>query len=143
MNKILLAWIFSLSSLYALSGIDVYSHNCASCHVLQRGDSTAIMKAPPMAVISKRLKMVKKREGFIVFVNDYIQNPSKEKGYCIAKAYDRFGVMPAIGKKMSEEERKLVSTWLYDNFESNGDMYTGEGAQKNCDSKQCCKEGNK
>jgi cytochrome c5 len=75
------------------------------------------MKAPPMPMVSKRLKMMlQSREDFIAFVEDYIQNPSQKKGYCMPMAYKRFGTMPAIGKSLTPQERKAVATWLYDNF---------------------------
>ena len=75
------------------------------------------MKAPPMPMVSKRLKMMlKSRAEFITFVDDYIQNPLKEKGYCMPMAYKRFGTMPPIGKSLSKEERTAVASWLYDNF---------------------------
>jgi len=75
------------------------------------------MRAPAMPMVSKRLKsQLKDREAFIAFVEDYIQNPSKEKGFCMPMAYKRFGTMPPIGKGMSKEERVTVAAWLYDNY---------------------------
>ena len=78
------------------------------------------MKAPPMPMVSMRLKrmMDNDRAKFIVFVDDYIQNPSQKKGYCMPMAYKRFGTMPPIGKGMTKEDRTLVSTWLFDNFKA-------------------------
>ena len=91
------------------------------------------MKAPPMPMISKRLKMMlKTREEFIIFVDDYIQNPSEEKGHCMPMAYKRFGTMPPIGKALSKEERASVASWLYDNFK--GSWGNSEGG-KMCDMK--------
>ena len=75
------------------------------------------MKAPPMPMVSKRLKMkLSSRAEFIAFVEDYIQNPSQEKGFCMPMAYKRFGTMPPIGKTLSKEERTTIATWLYDNY---------------------------
>ena len=89
------------------------------------------MKAPPMPMVSMRLKkmMNNDRTKFIVFVEDYIQNPSQKKGYCMPMAYKRFGTMPPIGKGMSKEDRALVATWLYDNFK--------ESWGKSMDGKMC------
>lgn len=89
------------------------------------------MKAPPMPMVSKRLKMkLADKEAFIAFVDDYIQNPSQSKGYCMPMAYKRFGTMPPIGKAMKEQERIAVATWLYDNFKGSW----GESAEgKMCD----------
>ena len=78
------------------------------------------MKAPPMPMVSKRLKMkLSSRAEFITFVEDYIQNPSQEKGFCMPMAYKRFGTMPPIGKNLSKEERTTVAAWLYDNYKGN------------------------
>lgn len=67
--------------------------------------------------VSQRLKMnISSKEEFVSYVKDYIQNPSQEKGFCRPKAYKHFGVMPPIGKAMTEEERQLVAVWLYRHF---------------------------
>jgi len=79
--------------------------------------------APPMLMVSLRLKKMLDgdKEKFVTFVDDYIQNPSQDKGYCMPMAYKRFGVMPPIGKGMNSDERQLVSAWLYDNFKGTWD----------------------
>jgi len=75
------------------------------------------MKAPPMPMVAKRLKMkLATRAEFIAFVEDYIQNPSQEKGFCMPMAYKRFGTMPPIGKSLTKEERATIAAWLYDNY---------------------------
>ncbi len=81
------------------------------------------MKAPPMPMVAMRLKKMldNDRQKFVDFVEDYIQNPSQDKGFCMPMAYKRFGTMPAIGKGMSSEDRTLVATWLYDNFKASWD----------------------
>jgi len=86
-------------------------------------------KAPAMPMVSLRLKKMlnNDRAKFIVFVDDYIQNPAKDKGFCMPMAYERFGVMPPIGQGMSEAERSAVATWLYDNFKGSWD--SSEDAQ--------------
>ncbi len=56
------------------------------------------------------------RADFIAFVEDYIQNPSQSKGYCMPMAYKRFGTMPPIGKGLTKKERATVAAWLYDNY---------------------------
>ena len=76
------------------------------------------MKAPAMPMVSKRLKKMldNDRTKFIAFVDDYIQNPSQEKGYCMPMAYKRFGTMPPVGQGMSATDRQVVAAWLYDDF---------------------------
>ncbi len=84
------------------------------------------MKAPPMPMVSKRLKMMlKSRKDFIAFVEDYIQNPSQAKGFCMPMAYKRFGTMPPIGKSLTKKERVAVAAWLYDNFKGSWGMSMG------------------
>ena len=85
------------------------------------------MKAPPMPMVSMRLKKMLggDREKFIAFVEDYIQNPSQEKGFCMPMAYKRFGTMPPIGKTLTKEERATVAAWLYDNYKESWDSSMG------------------
>ena len=133
MIKILLTLTLLIASLYAKSGQDIYDKQCASCHQLKgmkQMQKMGQMKAPAFSMVSMRLKkMQDSKEKFIAFVEDYIQNPSQEKGFCMPMAYKRFGVMPPIGKAMSAEDRKIIATWLYDNFNESWD--------KSMDSKTC------
>ena len=88
------------------------------------------MMAPPMPMVSLRLKSkLKTKKEFIAFVEDYIQNPSQEKGFCMPRAYERFGTMPPIGKGMSTEERATIASWLYDNYKGSWD--------KSCEARNC------
>lgn len=91
------------------------------------------MRAPAMPMVSQRLKMkLKTREDFIAFVTDYIQNPSKDKGFCMPMAYKNFGTMPPIGKGLTPEERRAVAQWLYDNFKG---KWGGGAESKMCEMK--------
>ena len=90
---------------------------------MQKKMNNSNMLAPTMPMVSMRLKkMTKSKEDFIIFVKDYIQNPSQSKGYCMPMAYKRFGTMPAIGKGMSAQEREVIANWLYDNFKGKWGM---------------------
>jgi len=104
-------------SAFALSGQEVYDNKCASCHQMKGMMDMSQMKAPPMNMVSMRIKKTQgSKENFLIFVKDYIVNPSQDKGVCMPMAYKRFGVMPPIGKGMSSQEINLVSLWLYENF---------------------------
>lgn len=118
MKKGLFSLLFIASSLFAVSGGDVYTQHCAACHQIKGPMGMAPMKAPPMNMVSMRIKMVKgnDKKAFVAFVKDYIVNPSQDKGVCMPMAYKRFGTMPPIGKGLSVEERDAVAQWLYDNF---------------------------
>ena len=95
------------------------------------------MRAPAMPMVSARLKsQLKTRAEFITFVEDYIQNPSKEKGFCMPMAYKKFGTMPPIGKGMSKEERESVAGWLHDNYKDTG-MCAMKGKSAKCGAGKC------
>jgi len=131
MKRIFVIFILGLSILSANEGENIYNTNCLVCH----NSSTEEMKAPPMQKIVNKLKMVKNRDNFVSFVSDYIRSPSQEKGYCKAKAYKTFGVMPSMSH-LTSEEVKVVAIWLYDTYESTGDTRYKNG--KNCGKKGCC-----
>ena len=88
------------------------------------------MRAPPMPKVAARLKsQLNTRAEFIAFVEDYIQHPSKDKGFCMPMAYKKFGTMPPIGKGMSKEDRASVSAWMYDTYKK-GAMCEMKGKSK-------------
>jgi cytochrome c1 len=102
------------------------------------------MKAPAMPMISMRIKhMTESKEEFMDFVKDYIQSPSIEKGFCMPRAYERFGVMPPIGKGMSESERNMIAQWLYESFNGSwsesmgGKMCKKNNRNMNANSMKC------
>ena len=123
-----------LSFLRANEGENIYNANCLVCHN-SSGDE---MKAPPMQKIVNKLKMIKNHDDFVVFVSDYIQNPSKAKGYCKTKAYKTFGVMPSMSH-LTNRESEVVASWLYSTYKSTGDTRYKNG--KNCGKKGCCQNG--
>ena len=97
------------------------------------------MRAPAMSMVSARLKsQLKTREEFIAFVEDYIQNPTKEKALCMPMALKKFGKMPPIGKGMSKEDRAAVAAWLYDNYKDAGMCeMKGKGGSMKCGGGKC------
>ncbi len=111
-------------------GYEVYKAKCSSCH-MENIDRSKVMEfrklvksgkkppilAPPMSEVSARLKVFFKDEkSFKDFVKDYITNPSREKGKCMPMTFKMFGVMPPIGKSLTEDEKEAVATWLYRAF---------------------------
>ena len=111
-------------------GYHIYQKICAACHVETvkpeefakirehvKAGKKPPFKAPPMSEVSARVKkFYPDEEAFVNFVKDYITNPSKEKGVCMPMAYKLFGVMPAIGKNMKDEDKEAVAIWLYRRF---------------------------
>lgn len=123
-------------TIFANTADNIYKAKCASCHALKGMQKD--MKAPPMPMVSMRLKkMIDSKDEFISFVKDYIQNPSQEKGFCMPTAYKRFGVMPAIGKTMTQEEIQSIAQWLYDDFKGN---WGKSKDSKTCDKKNKMKK---
>jgi len=132
MNKLLLliaSILLTTLTLQAQTGAEVFENKCVSCHVKmppegmgQRGtpahrEAMMKMKAPPMMKVAMKVKMAhQSKEAFVAFVTDYIQNPSKEKVLCNPKAVEHFGLMPAIGKTMTAQERVQIAEWMYDTF---------------------------
>lgn len=115
---------------FATDGYQVYKKYCAACHVekipmekmkqiemMVKSGKRPPLKAPPFEEVSARLKhFFPSEDQFINFVVDYITNPSPEKAKCKPMALKMLGVMPPIGKGMTEEEKIAVAKWLYNNF---------------------------
>jgi hypothetical protein len=125
--------LLAAGSLYAqnVDGYTVYKEKCASCHIEVMSKTAALenlknLKAPPMVEVSARLKENIKttddeddvnRYLFILFVKDYIVNPTLDNSMCHSGAIERFGTMPSLEEKISEEEKQAVAEWLYDRYE--------------------------
>ncbi|WP_461829369.1 c-type cytochrome [Aquifex sp.] len=118
-------------------GYEVFKKSCSACHreymsheeirELRRkammGERPPIA-APPMNEVSIRVKHFYPDElDFIEFVKDYITNPSREKGVCMPMAFKLFGVMPPIGKSLTEEEKEAVAYWLYHNYKGSWEEF--------------------
>jgi len=112
-------------------GYEVFKKYCQSCHMeyataeqmkevvsIIRSGGKPPIAAPPMNEVAARVKhFFPEEEDFIEFVVDYITEPAREKGVCKPKAYEVFGVMPPIGKSMSEEDKKAVAYWMYHRYQ--------------------------
>ena len=129
-----IALVFTLlwPALWAVDGYEVYKKQCMSCHVEMMDKKTTkklfkTLKAPPMLEVSNRLK-----ENIIIadddedvhrhlvtlFIRNYIDNPDLAKTMCHPMAIERFGVMPSLKGKLSEEEKQAVADWIYDRYEN-------------------------
>jgi mono/diheme cytochrome c family protein len=131
----ILGTILALSGLLlAADGYKVYQKQCMRCHVEMMEKSEVLkvfqtLKAPPMVEVSNRLKeniLLKeedeavKRHVVIAFIKDYIENPSIDYSMCNLGALDRFGVMPSLKGKLTEDERQAVAQWVYDRYRGVG-----------------------
>ncbi|MCW9026574.1 MAG: cytochrome c [Thiovulaceae bacterium] len=131
MRGIILSTIIICSSLLATDGYEVYKDKCSSCHVEMLGKKQTLnnldkLKAPPMIEVSNRLKeniIIKDddedihRYLVILFIKDYIINPNLDHFMCHTGAMERFGTMPSLKGKISDDERQAVSEWIYDRYE--------------------------
>lgn len=122
MKKLLLILIMAFSFLPAETGNKIFKKYCVSCHIktdMSIRNKNKMRHAPPMNRVSQRLKIfTDSKAEFIAFAKDYIQNPSRKKGFCRPKAYKRYGTMPPIGKSMTKKEREIIVEWLYTYFDA-------------------------
>jgi hypothetical protein len=116
---------------FGADGYEVYKKNCMSCHiemisVKKTKQMFKTLKAPPMVEVSNQIKgniIVKDededihRHLVILFIKDYIENPSLDYSMCQAMALEHFGVMPSQKGKLSSEEIAAVAEWIYDRYE--------------------------
>lgn len=117
--------------LHGADGRDIYQKHCMRCHVEMMEKKEVIkhlstLKAPPMIEVSNRLKenvIISdddddvKRRVIVAFVKDYIENPSINYSMCHPMAIEKFGIMPSLKGKLSDEERQAVAEWVYDRYE--------------------------
>ncbi|MCK9490917.1 MAG: cytochrome c [Sulfurimonas sp.] len=130
MIKIISAISILSSLLLGVDGYEVYKKNCASCHIeiMKKAEMMkkfSTLKAPPMIQVALRLKenIIIRNEDedvhrhlFMLFVKNYIENPSIDYIMCHPQAIDTFGVMKSI-KGLSQEEKEAVAYWIYDRYE--------------------------
>lgn len=112
-----------------IDGEKVFDKDCASCHVkmITAQETKKVfkaLKAPPMIEVSGQLKKNIKivddiddeihRAVVIAFIKDYVIYPHLDKSMCHAMALEKFGLMPSLKDKISEEELNAVAAWVYD-----------------------------
>lgn len=128
--KTLFVLLWTGYALWAVDGYGVYTKNCMRCHVEMMEKSEVMkhlktLKAPPMIEVSNRLNgniVIKdgdddvKRRVIIAFVKDYINNPSVQYSMCEPMAIEKFGIMPSLKGKLSEEEAQAVAEWVIDRY---------------------------
>lgn len=129
--KFVLLILFTLTSLFADVGYEVFQKNCVSCHIetITKKETMKIfktLKAPPMVEVSNRLKENiiiadddddVKRRVVIAFIKDYIQHPDLQYSMCHPMAIERFGIMPSQKANLTEAEIDAVAVWVYDRYE--------------------------
>lgn len=119
MRNIFAAVLLIVISPFALAsdGESIYKKVCSECHVMKMGweikDKTTL-KAPPFPGVTKMVRRIYNNERqFVEFVSSYIKNPTRIRSRTKDAVFDRFGLMPNIGAKMSKEERETIAKWMF------------------------------
>lgn len=120
----------SALSLFGVDGYSVYQKMCMKCHVEMMEKQEVLkhintLKAPPMVEVANRLReniiiadedQDVKRRVTIAFIKDYIENPSVQYSMCHPMAIEKFGIMPSLKGKLSENEKQAVAEWIIDRY---------------------------
>lgn len=118
MKRVALLTAFS-SLIYAKSGAELTQRHCASCHLLTTPTPDMIpnMTAPAMEAVLFHVKLDKKDKATSkAFILDYTQNPLASKSVCESQKVQKFGVMPSLKGKVSEQELAAIADYLYDTY---------------------------
>jgi len=116
------------TSIYAQSGEELFNIKCASCHSTTRPADMSKVVAPAIMGVMRHIKIsYPKKDEAIVFMKDYILNPSKDKAICMPNKIDRFGVMPSQKGLVSEKELDIILPWIFEKFPPKGFKGMGRG----------------
>lgn len=94
---------------------DLATKKCGECHLMGAITKEKLdnMKAPPYwAIAKKAAERYKTKEESINYIIDYSLQPSEEKMLFPIETKERFGVMPSLQGKVSEEEIRIISTYI-------------------------------
>ncbi|MFT7859988.1 MAG: c-type cytochrome [Sulfurimonas sp.] len=107
-----------------LDGKKLIEVKCASCHNLDMPPKISKDElAPPMMAVAFHVKnfvtpsdesqRVNAAENFVV---DYVMEPSLEKSFCDKESLKRYGLMPSLKGKVTEDELKAIALYMFANF---------------------------
>ena len=118
LKKITLLGIFFLfSTLYGQEGKKLFEAKCASCHITYRPHNISALVAPPITGVMRHVKMhFNTKDEAIVFISDYVLNPTHSKALCKSQKMMNFGLMPSQKGNVTEKELEKIASWMYDNF---------------------------
>ncbi len=134
LKKSVLLIALSATLVFASDAKSLLEKNCASCHMLTTPAPEMIptFKAPAMDAVGFHLKLAmqdpKEMEKFIV---DYVQNPDASKSVCESNKVQKFGVMPSLKGKVSEEDLKKIATYIVMHYPSQAFSSMIKEIQKN------------
>ena len=106
------------TGVFASSGAEnLFDSKCAMCHIKTMPQDRSKMVAPPLMGVMRHVKMAyPNKKDAVAFIADYVQNPTKAKAVCMPQKIARFGLMPSQKGNISDEELKVVASWMYDNY---------------------------
>ena len=119
MKKTLLLLSLTSTMMFAATGAELTKTNCASCHMLTTPtpDMIPTMTAPAMDAVMFHinLQMSDKKE-IKAFIMEYAINPKASKSVCESNKVEKFGVMPSLKGKISEQDLGSVADHMMANF---------------------------
>lgn len=106
------------------SGEELFKNHCSSCHTNivgideQNGETTYITDDAPYIkdIVTKLKDKIQNKDEFILFIQDYINNPNKRKSLYSKGAIKKFGLMPSLNGVMSESESERLAIYLYSDY---------------------------
>ncbi len=119
MKKTLLLLSFASSMMFASSPAELLKTKCASCHILTLPNPTMIptMKAPAMEAVMFHINLsMDDKDKIKAFIMDYAINPKASKSVCESDKVEKFGVMPSLKGKITEQELSVIADHMIENF---------------------------
>lgn len=119
MKKIIgLSLMLGVLSLVSASEADIEAlavAKCGECHLMGEitKEKLSSMKAPPYWAIAKKAReKYEKEEDKIKYIVDYAFSPTEDKMLFPKETKEKFGVMPSLKGKVTEEEIRQISTYI-------------------------------
>ncbi len=115
----------TILSILLLASVNLYAEQtaesltvekCGACHLVGKITKKKLknMSAPPYWALAKKIKIAfPKREDSMNFFVDFTLNPTAEKMLFPKETRDRYGVMPSQKGLVSEEELKVIYTYVF------------------------------
>jgi len=113
-KRLLLLGMMSTLAL-AGEGEALVKKHCASCHMLEKPSPEQIptLTAPAFDAVLFHLKdAIRDKDAQEMFIVDYVINPSASKSVCESNKVAKFGVMPSMKGKVTEDELKRIAEYL-------------------------------
>ena len=119
MKRTLLFLTAATVAIFAGEGEVLVKQHCASCHMLKKPEPEQLptLKAPAFDAVIFHLKdAIKGEDAQEKFIIDYVLNPSASKSVCESNKVAKFGVMPSLKGKVTEEDLEDIAEYLLENY---------------------------